>query len=540
MKGMDVKLRKIKLQAHMGVASECPENTMSAFRRAMAQGYDVIELDLGYTLDKKIVVIHDDTINRTARHTDGSVIEDDIKINDITYSEALKFDFGIYYSNKYQGEPIPLFNDVLELAEASGIRLKIDNKIQRFSDEMLEVFFEEISAHSKLISITSNDIDFIKKCTAPNSDVSIDYDGEVTEKILTELCEIVPRERLTVWLPFKCAATSWVKIPFADRKLSQLVKKYAKSGIWLIKDQESFESAVAELKPDIVETDGTVKPVKNVGICYDMHTHSENSHDSQCRVTEMHASACKKGVGGFAVTDHCDIEYYATQDLDAVVNGSIADAVSKNGENGIEVLRGIEMGEAIWYKDIADGILSRYSFDVVIGSVHAVRMDGYTEPYSKLDFGKMGRQLSEKYLDTYFDDLLEMLKRCDIDVLAHLTCPLRYINGKYGLGVSLDGYYDKIKNILSYIIKHGIALELNTSCIYEGSGYNELLPEWNIVLLYRSMGGQLITLGSDAHIFQKLASEFDALLDKVKAAGFKNIYFYRDRMPIQCSLSGQF
>lgn len=524
----------------MGVASECPENTMSAFRRAVIQGYDVIELDLGYTLDKKLVVMHDETVNRTARRRDGSIIDEAVYINDITYSEALELDFGVYYSSKYRGETVPLFKDVLELAEASGIRLKADNKLQRFSDELLEVFFDEISSHSQSVSITSNNIGFIKKCLRKSSDVSIDYDGEVTEKILTELSELVPRERLTVWLPYKCAATAWVKLPFADRELSRLVKKYASLGVWLIKDSESFKCAVSELEPDIVETDGTVKPIKNIGVCYDMHTHSDNSHDSQCSVEEMHAAACKKGVRGFAVTDHCDIEYYATQELDTVVQGSIADAVSKNGENGIEVLRGIELGEAIWYKDIADGILSRHSFDVVIGSVHAVRMEGYTEPYAKLDFGRMGRQASEKYFDMYFDELLEMLKCCDIDVLAHLSCPLRYINGKYGLGISLEGYYGKIKGILSYIIKHGIALELNTSCIYDGSGYNELLPEWDVVLLYRSMGGQLITLGSDAHISRRVAYGFDELMDKLKSAGFENIYFYRDRIPIQCSLSGKF
>ena len=63
---------KTKLQAHKGVASECPENTMSAFRCAAVQGYDVIELDLEYTSDEKIVVMHDSYLNRTARNADGS------------------------------------------------------------------------------------------------------------------------------------------------------------------------------------------------------------------------------------------------------------------------------------------------------------------------------------------------------------------------------------------------------------------------------------------------------------------------------------
>ena len=99
----------IKLQAHKGVASECPENTMSAFLCAAAQGYDVIELDLEYTSDNKIVVLHDKTINRTARNPDGTAIEQKTNINEITYHEALMYDFGIGFSKKYQSttEKIP-------------------------------------------------------------------------------------------------------------------------------------------------------------------------------------------------------------------------------------------------------------------------------------------------------------------------------------------------------------------------------------------------------------------------------------------------
>lgn len=91
-------------QAHKGVSTENPENTMPAFVSAVEQGYKIIELDVGVTKDLKFVLLHDGTINRTARLANGGLIDEDVKIGDITYSEALKYDFvyGFQKSSKAQ------------------------------------------------------------------------------------------------------------------------------------------------------------------------------------------------------------------------------------------------------------------------------------------------------------------------------------------------------------------------------------------------------------------------------------------------------
>lgn len=529
-------LKTIALQAHMGVASEYPENSMSAYRAAAEQGYDVIELDLGYTADKKIVTLHDDTINRTASPAYGTVPTKEIRINDITYTEALKYDLGIGVSNKFRGEKIPLFDDVLTLAKSEGIRLKIDNKIQKFSDEMLGILFELLTPYQDLISITSNDIEFIKKCLKRLPNTAIDYDGEVTTNTLNELSALIPRERLTVWLPFECRRTSWVRVPFADEESASKIKNFAKLGIWIIDNYADFYKATERFNPDIIETDGTIKPFKNCGIIYDMHTHSENSHDSTCPVTDMKKSAESRGLKGFAVTDHCDIEYCETIDLDKVLSGSTHDAQSANESGGVEVIKGVEMGEAFWFPDAAANILRKYDTNVVIGSVHAVKFDGYEMPYSTINFGELGKETTEKYFDKYFDDMYVMLNECDFDILAHLTCPLRYINGKYGLNIDAKNYRAKIEKVLKEVIKRKIALEINTSCVYKDSVYCEFMPEKWILEMYRDMGGYLITLGSDAHISQNSANSFDAAYEIIKEIGFENIYYYKNRRAIQCAV----
>lgn len=265
---------------------------------------------------------------------------------------------------------------------------------------------------------------------------------------------------------------------------------------------------------------------------FDMHTHSESSHDSVCPVSEMAKSAEEKGLSGFAVTDHCDIEFCETQDLEQIIKQSISDAKKVNKRGGIRVFHGIEIGELMWHKNVTDEILGKFNFDVVIGSVHAVKLDGYEMPYSQIDFSEIDKKTLNAYMEKYFDDMLEMLENSDIDILAHMTCPLRYINGKYQMEIESQKYKDKIKAILKYIIKNNIALEINTSCVYEGSGYCEFLPEEWIIIMYKNMGGYLITTGSDAHIAENSANSFDKLYAFLTDMGFEKAYYFENRRPV--------
>lgn len=524
----------IKLQAHKGVSSECPENTMIAFYTALYQGYDVIELDLSYTLDKEIVVLHDTNINRTARTNSGNQLEEIISINNITYKEALGYDFGIYLSNKFRKEKIPLFKDVLEFARMNNIRLKIDNKIQKFPEDILNKLLNMLLEYDDIISITSNQLEFIQRILNINK-FNIDYDGLVNEDILKKLVELIPYDKLTVWLPYESKSTSWVKIPFINYDLSKLVKKYARLGIWIINDYDSYKICVDKFKPYIIETNGIIKPKISRGL-YDMHTHSKRSHDSKCELNDMAISMLNNGINGFAVTNHCDIEYYDKIDLDSIVNNTFSDVDDIKENYNIEILKGIEVGEGIWNNIVTNNILSKYPFDVVIGSVHAVRYKDLTIPYSRIDFGKLSVDIILEYINCYFDEIIEMIKVCDFDILAHLTCPFRYITGKYGINVNIDEFYDKIKTILKLIIDKKIALEINTSCMYTNNKYGLLMPCESILKLYKSMGGYLITIGSDAHIEINAGNYFKELKEILINLGFENIYIYRKRILIQSNI----
>ena len=114
------KTMKQLIYAHRGASADYPENTMLAFRKAVEQGADGIELDVQFTKDHKIVVCHDDTIDRTS---DGKGY-----VEDYTYEELLAFDFGRFKGEQFAGEKIPLLSQVLDLVKSSGILLNIEIK----------------------------------------------------------------------------------------------------------------------------------------------------------------------------------------------------------------------------------------------------------------------------------------------------------------------------------------------------------------------------------------------------------------------------
>ena len=237
-------------QAHKGVSTENPENTMPAFVAAVQQGYQIIELDVSVTKDLKFVLLHNSTINKTARHENGDLITD---------QEALHYDFGVWFSESFKGTKIPILEDVLKFARHNGVKLKIDNKYQKFSSQQRNAFFEFLKPYADVACLTCFDVDEIKSAHGVFPNMHFHYDGPVTAEILEELRSILPKEQLTVWLPHKNPGTAWVKIAFANEQLAELVKQYARLGIWILSTSSQLDDA-KKLGADVIETNGQLKP----------------------------------------------------------------------------------------------------------------------------------------------------------------------------------------------------------------------------------------------------------------------------------------
>lgn len=108
--------RDVTVIAHRGLAGGLPENTLAAYRGAIALGVDAIEIDLRVTADGHVVVMHDDTVDRT---TDGHG-----RVADLTLAEIKALDAG----QQFSGERVPTYRDVLEVLQGSRMQLLLDIK----------------------------------------------------------------------------------------------------------------------------------------------------------------------------------------------------------------------------------------------------------------------------------------------------------------------------------------------------------------------------------------------------------------------------
>lgn len=244
----------------------------------------------------------------------------------------------------------------------------------------------------------------------------------------------------------------------------------------------------------------------------------------------------RQKLAGIAITDHCDVEYAHQMDVKTPILQSVQTAVRLNEAYGaqLQVFRGVELGEALFYPNVATEVLQQCAYDVVIGSVHAARWKT-TVPYSHLDFTTMDPLQVTDYLHTYFNDVLETAEMVDFDVLAHLTCPLRYIVLKYGCAADLTPHAAQVEQILKTIIQRDIALEVNTSatCATEV----RTLPDMEIVRQYYALGGRKITLASDAHAATRVGCGFENAATQLRRIGFNTAFYYRNRTAVPYALT---
>lgn len=267
---------------------------------------------------------------------------------------------------------------------------------------------------------------------------------------------------------------------------------------------------------------------------YDSHVHSCHSPDSDQPFQEIPETALEKGLRGITITDHADMWFLEQFHTFEELKGSIADAKAAAAfyEGRLRVFCGIELAEAQDDPKNAEKLLNLTNYDVVLGSIHSVQFPGWEgQAYSWIHFDEASMPEAQvmKFMETYFKKLLHMAEHEDFDVLTHLTCPLRYINGKYHRNIQVEPFRDMIREILGHVIRRGKALEANTSGLH--SFYGDLLPGRDILEQYYAMGGRLITLASDAHTADRIGNAFDETASVLKGIGFPGYYYYDQRKP---------
>lgn len=262
----------------------------------------------------------------------------------------------------------------------------------------------------------------------------------------------------------------------------------------------------------------------------DLHTHSLCSPDGAFSMLEMARAAREAGLTYLCITDHCDL-----LDLTGTFTphhdwtpGRAAFAQAKSGlPAGLELSMGVELGEAYEDPDAARAILAAApELDLVIGSAHNFhaimgKQDFYNADYQSMD---MCHAALDDYLSSL--DTLAGLPDC-YDTLAHILYPLRYMR-QAGQDISLaqGDYPDRLAVILGKVAEAGKALEINT---WRG----QTVDEWEPLLRqFKDLGGEYVTVGSDAHHTRDVGAGVQAAHDLMKACGYRYTAVYKKRKPV--------
>lgn len=259
---------------------------------------------------------------------------------------------------------------------------------------------------------------------------------------------------------------------------------------------------------------------------YDFHTHSDFSNDSKSSMPSMVEGAYNHGLKGICFTDHLDIDYPGYDmnfEFDYGLYKKAINEMRNAYKDKIEIFSGIEVGLQPHIKKENTEYLSGREYDFVLGSIHVVgRKDMYD--------GSFYQGLTDKQcIMNYFRDLIDCIDGYnDYDVIGHLDVMRRYLKNGEGSFV-FKNYKGLIQSILIKLINSNKGIEINTSGIrYKLSDFH---PLREIVKLYKFLGGEIITIGSDAHKPQDIGYRFDEAKEMLLENGFKYYTIFRERKP---------
>ena len=143
-------------------------------------------------------------------------------------------------------------------------------------------------------------------------------------------------------------------------------------------------------------------------------------------------------------------------------------------------------------------------------------------------------KINYEFMNNYFDELTEIAEWDGCDCLAHITCPLRHIKGRYKIDFDFNKVSDSLDRLLKAIIDNGKSLEVNTSGLRQPLGLT--MPDEPIIRRYRELGGKYITIGSDSHTANEVGAGIEEAMKLIKNCGFDKLTFFVSREIIQIDI----
>lgn len=259
---------------------------------------------------------------------------------------------------------------------------------------------------------------------------------------------------------------------------------------------------------------------------WDSHIHSDISFDGRFSIDDFVVTARDMGLSGITFTEHYDI-YDGMDPHDEKAKPFDEDEYKEKTSIAKErfgdfVRKGVEIGLRPDSAKEVEKIARLFDYDFIIGSSHIVSMKNISHDYSFYS-GLTKEEAYEKYLKEVYENI--MLCHENFDVYGHLDYVARY--GKYD-NPKME-CNDTLDSVLKLIIEKGKGIEVNTATYRLGLG--DPHPNKGVLKRYRELGGEIITLGSDAHCPDHLSFSFEKACDALRDIGFKYYSVYADRKP---------
>ncbi|HBB71768.1 MAG TPA: PHP domain-containing protein [Ruminococcus sp.] len=278
-------------------------------------------------------------------------------------------------------------------------------------------------------------------------------------------------------------------------------------------------------------------------ILIDCHTHTQYSMDSEADIIACAERAAELGLSAWAITDHCECDAWYTEDhytpeqkkyldyydyrRDFLASAEAVTALKEKYAGRLNILCGVEMGQPESDPAVAEIITADKRLDFIIGSAHRIRkeMDFYCIDYDKMDMDGI-----YDLLERYFLEVNEMCRINCFDVLGHLTYSLRYMKQRHGIEADISRFDDIIADTFRILAQNGKGIEINTSGLRQGFG--DTFPGLKYVKLFREKGGEILSIGSDAHTVEDIGKNVREAEEIALEAGFTRLCYFRERKPV--------
>ena len=256
---------------------------------------------------------------------------------------------------------------------------------------------------------------------------------------------------------------------------------------------------------------------------FDFHLHSNVSFDSQTPPVEICRGAVAAGLTEICFTDHFDCHSEPEDNHDLFLVRDYAKAYGALSVAGLTIRQGVELGLTDWNRDMLKGFLGEYPFDFVIGSVHFV--DGH-DPYEEVYWQN---QDVERDFRRYLEQTLKCVQiHDDFDALGHLTYVCKSVHNPSHAPVLYEKHREITDAILEVLVKKGKGMEINTSGVDRAGDF---LPGADFLRRFRELGGEIVTVGSDAHDPSRVGQYVPQALQLLKDI-FGHVCTFQNRQPV--------